>query len=222
MEDVTNPKLINATKIKIIDKLKYIFHDKSGIMKQFVNLVDNYKKCKTNNENEKNTEGKNDANCNEDQVLEEIKDATNKNLCLIFKKISLLFQALSELLKFIIIQVNDERYQKAIDEKIEFPTNVDQLIIVIGCYGDAFTQDMQEDLFQILEMNSFKEIYTIAKINHVMIPFVANDKIDIKLLEADYIKLSEVVKNFACDVLNVNTDFENGSIIECIDYNDMV
>ena len=56
---------------------------------------------------------------------------------------------------------------------------------------------------------------TISRINIAMIPFVANDKIEIKTLESDYIEFSEVVRNFACSTLNVNIEFEDDFIVEC-------
>jgi hypothetical protein len=174
-------------------------------MKQFTDLSEMYKK-KVEDAKE---------NVDETHVLEEIRNIENEKLYKIFKKITIIFQVLEDLLKFIIVQVDTDRYQKAYSEKIKFPTNIDQLIIIIGCYGDAFTPDMTEELFRIIEMCSFKELLTISRINIAMIPFVANDKIEIKTLESDYIEFSEVVRNFACSTLNVNIEFEDDFIVEC-------
>ena len=211
MASLVNAKLINTTKGQIIDRLKYVYHDKnSSVMEQFLSLSQAYEKSKKLKAESKTPE----ELVGSDAVLDEIADIKNKNLCCIFKKINVLFTALSSLLKFMIIKVNDERYQKAVDEKIKFPRNLDALIVVIGCYSDAFSKDFQEELFNIVELHSFAEMSAIANINHNMIAFVANDKINVDLLTADYLEFAEMVQNFACGVLDVNTDFDHDSVIE--------
>ena len=211
MASLTNAKLINTTKGQIIDMLNYVYHDKnSSVMEQFLSLSQAYEKSKKLKAESKTPE----ELVGSDAVLDEIADIKNKNLCCIFKKINVLFTALSSLLKFMIIKVNDERYQKAVDEKIKFPRNLDALIVVIGCYSDAFSKDFQEELFNIVELHSFAEMSAIANINHNMIAFVANDKINVDLLTVDYVEFAEMVQNFACGVLDVNTDFDHDSVVE--------
>jgi hypothetical protein len=213
MTSLVDEKLINITKCKIIDKLKYVYHDRnSAIMDQFISLSQAYEKSKKIKEESETLEELEET----DEVLDEIANIKNKNVCTIFKKINVLFTALSSLLKFMIINVNDERYQNAVDEKIKFPRNLDALIVIIGCYSDAFSKDFQGELFNIVELHSFTELSAIATINHNMITFVANDKINVDLLNVDYMEFAEMVQNFACGVLDVNTDFEHDSIIEYI------
>ena len=220
MASLANAKLINTTKGQIIDMLKYVYHDKnSSVMEQFLSLSQAYEKSKKFKEESKTPEETPEELVESDAVLDEIADIKNKNLCYIFKKINVLFTALSSLLKFMIIKVNDERYQKAVDEKIKFPRNLDALIVVIGCYSDAFSKDFQEELFNIVELHSFAEMSAIANINHNMIAFVANDKINVDLLTVDYVEFAEMVQNFACGVLDVNTDFDHDSVVEWIDKN---
>jgi hypothetical protein len=218
MASLVNAKLINTTKGQIIDRLKYVYHDKnSSVMEQFLSLSQAYEKSKELKAESKTPEETPEELVESDAVLYEIADIKNKNLCCIFKKINVLFTALSSLLKFMIIKVNDERYQKAVDEKIKFPRNLDALIVVIGCYSDAFSKDFQEELFNIVELHSFAEMSAIANINHNMIAFVANDKINVDLLTVDYVEFAEMVQNFACGVLDVNTDFDHDSVVEWID-----
>lgn len=218
MTSLANAKLINTTKGQIIDMLKYVYHDKnSSVMEQFLSLSQAYEKSKELKAESKTPEETPEELVESDAVLDEIADIKNKNLCCIFKKINVLFTALSSLLKFMIIKVNDERYQKAVDEKIKFPRNLDALIVVIGCYSDAFSKDFQEELFNIVELHSFAEMSAIANINHNMIAFVANDKINVDLLTVDYMEFAEMVQNFACGVLDVNTDFDHDSVVEWID-----
>ena len=220
MASLANVKLINTTKGQIIDRLKYVYHDKnSSVMEQFLSLSQAYEKSKKLKEESKTPEETPEELVESDAVLDEIADIKNKNLCCIFKKINVLFTALSSLLKFMIIKVNDERYQKAVDEKIKFPRNLDALIVVIGCYSVAFSKDFQEELFNIVELHSFAEMSAIANINHNMIAFVANDKINVDLLTVDYVEFAEMVQNFACGVLDVNTDFDHDSVVEWIDKN---
>jgi len=218
MASLVNAKLINTTKGQIIDRLKYVYHDKnSSVMEQFLSLSQAYEKSKELKAESKTPEETPEELVESDAVLYEIADIKNKNLCCIFKKINVLFTALSSLLKFMIIKVNDERYQKAVDEKIKFPRNLDAMIVVIGCYSDAFSKDFQEELFNIVELHSFAEMSAIANINHNMIAFVANDKINVDLLTVDYVEFAEMVQNFACGVLDVNTDFDHDSVVEWID-----
>ena len=218
MASLVNTKLINTIKGQIIDGLKYVYHDKnSSVMEQFLSLSQAYEKSKELKAESKTPEETPEELVESDAVLDEIADIKNKNLCCIFKKINVLFTALSSLLKFMIIKVNDERYQKAVDEKIKFPRNLDALIVVIGCYSDAFSKDFQEELFNIVELHSFAEMSAIANINHNMIAFVANDKINVDLLTVDYVEFAEMVQNFACGVLDVNTDFDHDSVVEWVD-----
>ena len=129
MASLANAKLINTIKGQIIDRLKYVYHDKnSSIMEQFLSLSQAYEKSKELKEESKTPEELVES----DTILYEIADIKKKNLCCIFKKINVLFTVLSSLLKFMIIKINDERYQKVVDEKIKFPRNLDALIVVIG------------------------------------------------------------------------------------------
>ena len=132
----------------------------------------------------------------------------------LFKKINILFKILADLLKYNISKIDNDRYKNVNDEKIKFPKTIDSLILIIGCYGDAFSYDDQEELFNILELPSYRDLYTISEIPISMIPFVANNKIDLEALTNDYIIFSEKVLNFSCRILNVNTDLEQDFIIE--------
>ena len=132
----------------------------------------------------------------------------------LFKKINILFKILADLLKYNISKIDNDRYKNVNDEKIKFPKTIDSLILIIGCYGDAFSYDDQEELFNILELSSYNDLYTISEIPIDMIPFVANNKIDIESLNTDYIKFSEKVLNFSCRLLNINTELEQDFIIE--------
>ena len=132
----------------------------------------------------------------------------------LFKKINILFKILADLLKYNISKIDNDRYKNVNDEKIKFPKTIDSLILIIGCYGDAFSYDDQEELFNILELPSYSDLYTISEIPISMIPFVANNKIDLEALTNDYIIFSEKVLNFSCRILNINTDLEQDFIIE--------
>ncbi len=106
------------------------------------------------------------------------------------------------------MKIDDEKYKNIYDEKVKFPESVDKLILIIGCYGDAFTQEYSEILYSILNLECFADLYSIANIHQNMIPFVATDKLDFEALSQDYDIFSEKAKNFACEILEVNTDFE--------------
>lgn len=204
-----NQEIRNSQKNQIIDKLKYVFHDENAeIIEQFNSLSRSYE------QSIKSTRSETDET--HDVVLEEISQIRSTDLHTIFKKINVLFSILGNLLKFSITSVDDERYQKTTDEHVKFPKTLDKLICVIGCYSEAFTQNIQEDLFRIIDSSMFNDLYAIAQIDHLMIPFVANDKINEESLKRDYLEFSNSVRNIACDMLNINTDFDDEQIIELV------
>ena len=152
---------------------------------------------------------------NETDILQtETDNSKIDKLNCLFKKINILFKILADLLKYNISKIDNDRYKNVNDEKIKFPKTIDSLILIIGCYGDAFSYDDQEELFNILELPSYSDLYTISEIPINMIPFVANNKIDLDALTNDYIIFSEKVLNFSCRILNINTDLEKNFIIE--------
>lgn len=212
-------KPIDVIKSHLIDKLKYVFNEANtsfdyyNINKSEIETIPETKP-EPYPEPEPNNEIKSELNKDATDNSPNNDDELNK-LYNLFKKIKLLFIILSDMFKFIILHVDDERYQKIECEKIKFPKTIDELILIIGCYGDAFTVDMQEDLLNILDNSSFKDLYTISEIPNTMIPFVADDNINLKLLTIDYLKFSNDIKNIACNILKVNTDFDEISLIEC-------
>ena len=149
-----------------------------------------------------------------DNPQKETDNAKIDKLNCLFKKINILFKILADLLKYNISKIDNDRYKNVNDEKIKFPKTIDSLILIIGCYGDAFSYDDQEELFNILELPSYSDLYTISEIPISMIPFVANNKINLDALTNDYIIFSEKVLNFSCRILNINTDLEQDFIIE--------
>jgi hypothetical protein len=204
-------------KHNIINKLKFIFDNTNEeTMAQFTSLSDAYEKSKQlvadSNSKSPPKESK------EDPILEEIKLHKENYLRQLFKKTQLIFGVLSDLLKYVIIKVDDERYKNAYDEKINFPNNTDKLILVIGCYGEAFDSDISETLYNLVNLDCFSDLQTIGNIHQNMIPFVATNELDLNSFNKDYDMFSDKVRNFACDVLEVNTDFEEASLLYVSDY----
>lgn len=126
----------------------------------------------------------------------------------LFKKINLLFKGLSNLIKILLLQINDKQYQDAKDQKIIFPHDIETLTIILGTFNKAFNEELIEMLFQIISYPAFTDLYNISNINTLLVPFVADDKINKILLKKDFDKFSILVKDFACEVLNLNTDFD--------------
>lgn len=149
-----------------------------------------------------------------DPLLNEINEMKIREIQQLFKKIKILFLILEDLLKLKIIHINEDRYQKVLDEKIKFPKNIDSLIIIMGCYSEAFDYEYQANILNIIDLPFFNDMVSIADIHVNMIPFVANDKINLFSLKNDFNSFSSVVRNLACDILEVNTDFTKESMIE--------
>jgi hypothetical protein len=146
----------------------------------------------------------------------EITIPTTSNTHQLFKKINLLFKSLSNLIKILLLRIDDEQYQKAKDQKIIFPHDMETLIIILGTFNKAFSEDLIEMLFQIISCPTFTDLYNISNVNTLLIPFVADDKINEDLLKKDFADFSILAKDFACEVLNLNTDFEPYNWIEVV------
>lgn len=190
----------SSLKDKIILRLSYIHENKNNdsinVLKDIADSYDKDKKEKT------------------DELLDEIAESNNNELNMLFKKIKLNFYILEDLIKYQILKIDDERYQKIMDEKIKFPRNMDSLILIMGGYGDAFDHDIQSELLKIIDLPFFNDLISISEINTIMIPFVANDEISLPVLKKDYEHFSTVVKYLACDILGIYTDFTTESIYE--------
>lgn len=131
----------------------------------------------------------------------------------LFKKINMTFKALKFILKNLISKIDEENYKKALNNEIKFPKDMDSLTIIIGAFDKAFSDDNIESLFNIVDFHSYSDLYTISEINALLIPFVADDKIKTEKLKNDYIEFTEHVKEFVCNVLNLNDKLDNSIII---------
>jgi hypothetical protein len=198
---------MDSLRTDTIRRLKYVFdlfNANQEIIKKLNDTAKVYELAKTLDSETK-------VDNSTDTILEEIKTHKENELFSIFKNIRILFSIMNNLLKILIAEVDEDKYQKILSEKIEFPNNINKLIIIVGCYGDAFTLQLRESLFNIIDSNTFSELHKISVIPISMIPFVANEEINLNELRKDYEIFASKVKNFACDVLKVNTDFENKS-----------
>lgn len=126
----------------------------------------------------------------------------------LFKKINLLFKGLSNLIKILLLQINEKQYQDAKNQKIIFPHDMDTLIIILGTFDKAFNEELTEMLFQIISFPMFTDLYNISNINTMLIPFVADEKINKILLKKDFDEFSGLVRDFACGVLNLNINLD--------------
>ena len=131
-----------------------------------------------------------------------------------FKKISLLFKAINQLLRILILRVDDERYQEILMNPIKTPYDVDLLALLIGTFSDAFNGELIDILYQIVSHENYADMYNISEINTILIPFVVDEKINEKKLNDDFSSFSLLVKELACSTLNINTYFEPNEIFE--------
>jgi hypothetical protein len=132
-------------------------------------------------------------------------DDKNKNL---FKSIHYTFQSLSNLIKFLLLHVNDKQYAMANTKKIIFPDCIDNLIIVIATFDKAFDEHVVNHLFNLVDFPSYEMLYKISNINQLMVPFVVNKETDYTKIEIEFNSFKTIVTNFACYVLNLNSFLE--------------
>lgn len=203
--------MTDSFKGQILDKIKFIF-DKNDLMRKLTETIEqNDIAKKLNNMGEDMTEGMTE---DMEDILNNIKNRET-NVDLLFKKIKMLFSVVSDLIKFSIISVDKPEYKKVESEKIECPNNTDKLILIMGIYGDAFNSNLRETMYFLVNQPWFEDIYKISNINMHMIPFVTgDDKINVEKLKPDYVLFRDAVANLVCDILNVNTDFEEDSMFE--------
>jgi hypothetical protein len=126
----------------------------------------------------------------------------------IFKKISMIFKSLKKLFKFLIVQVDEEKYQKSQYDDIKFPQNIDHLTLIIGSFDKAFNNELAGLLYSIVNFDNYADFLCISQINASFIPFVADDSINTDKLINDFNAFKLLVRDFACEVLNVNVNFE--------------
>jgi hypothetical protein len=133
---------------------------------------------------------------------------------ILFKKINFTFMGLSNLIKIRLLQINEENYQKANDQKILFPNDLNTLIIILATFDKAFNHDHKQFLFNLVSFHGFDILYKISKINPELHPFIIDEKTDYTKISNDFDEFNLIVTEFACDILNVNTDFETHNIVE--------
>ena len=93
----------------ILNKLKYVYKtDNNELIKDFVK---NYEKCINSGSSNSNDELKTDE-LKTDELLQEYKEDHNQELQSLFKKINILFNILADLLKYSIVNIDDDRYKK--------------------------------------------------------------------------------------------------------------
>ena len=142
-------------------------------------------------------------------------DSDDKQLIqTLFKKINILFKIFKLLLKKLILRVDDEIYQMIEDHEMKIPEDVEQLSLLIGTFYKSFSDTQIKLLFDIIDFKQYKSFINISEINYLMIPFVANTSVNYNKLFTDFTEFSILIRDLACDVLSLNTDLENESIIE--------
>ena len=139
---------------------------------------------------------------------------TEDYVCKTFKKIQLLFDTIANLLKYKILQIDDEFYQNVEYEKLKYINDEDQLILLLGCYSKAFNRDIEYSMYNIINLPFYSDFINISKIHNSMIPYVADGSINIEKLNIDYNEFSSIIRDFACDVLNINTKFTTDTFID--------
>ena len=145
-------------------------------------------------------------------------EETNDIGCKYFKKIQVLFNIISNLIKYKILQIDDEMYQKVEYEKLKYIKDEEHLIFLLGYYSKAFNRDIEEYLYSIIKLPYYTDFTKISNIDINMIPFVANDKIKISTLETDYDEFAYIIRDFACDILDLKTNFDPHDIICNVKY----
>lgn len=134
-----------------------------------------------------------------------------------FKKIKYGIDILNNSIKYLILKTNDDKYTKDIKDntiKIEIPTSIDKLVLLISYYDKSFDAFVIQKLYDIVDLDFFQELYSIYTVNDNLIQYVADDSISYSDLNTDFNILYKNIIDFCCYIFTINTDFEETSYFE--------
>ena len=133
----------------------------------------------------------------------------------IFKKIKYTIDILNQIIKYLIIRTNNDKYINEIkDTKITIPRNIDKLVLLMSYYDNTFDEFTKQKLYDIISLDFFNQIYSIFDIHEKLIQYVACDGISYASLNSDFIILYKHLIELSCHIFNLNTDFEEDNYIE--------
>ena len=143
----------------------------------------------------------------------------NKKSENLLKNIKYTFDILNNIIKYLINiskveSTNSSEYEKQGINNIILPKTIDKLILLIAYFPNSFNKIYVEKLYNIVNLEYYKDLYAIYEINDLLIPFIDNGNISIELLNNDFNNIYENLIDLACNIFNINTDFENMSYIE--------
>jgi hypothetical protein len=138
---------------------------------------------------------------------------TITEIYLLFGKVKHTFRLLNDIMKYMIISIDDEKYQEIKDKPVVFPDNEDKLICIVSMYHKAFSPDINELLYEIINYHKFADLLAISFIPHELLSFVIDDTVDSEALQRDFDEFSTMIKLLSVDVLKIGMDFSS-SIIE--------
>jgi hypothetical protein len=138
---------------------------------------------------------------------------TITEIYLLFGKVKYLFNLLNDIMKYMIISIDDEKYQEIKDKHVLFPDNEDKLICIVSMYHKAFSPDINEILYEIVNYPKFADLQAISNIPHELVSSVVDDTVEHEALQRDFDEFSTMIKILSVDVLKIGIDFSS-SIIE--------
>jgi hypothetical protein len=112
-----------------------------------------------------------------------------------------------------IISIDDEKYQEIKDKSVVFPDNEDKLICIVSMYHKAFSTDINELLYEIINYHKFADLLSISSIPPELVSSIVDDTVDSEALQRDFDEFSTIIKLLSVDVLKISMDFSS-SIIE--------
>lgn len=125
----------------------------------------------------------------------------------LFIKIKKTFLFLDKMIKYIIIQKED--YADVKGKNTKFPLSGKHLVAIVGAYYKAFDATTEELVLQVVLHENINDFHSISTIPRQLIYEIMDQSLQYDLLNKDFTKFSELVRDLACHVLYVNTDFVN-------------
>lgn len=127
------------------------------------------------------------------------------------KNVKLLLSALTSLIQYKILLIDDASYQQTHDKNFSFPNSVDKLIILMGYYCNAFDTNMEQLCYDLVSLDCYQSLFSMTQVRFEIYD-ITQDVNNIAVIE-DYYKFEEIAIDILCVGFNIDIEL-NDSIIE--------
>lgn len=126
------------------------------------------------------------------------------------KNIKCLFSALSNMIHYRILLVDPSK----VNEKFILPSNIDKLILLMGYYPDAFDENLNTMLYQLISAKYYSSLYTMSNIVDGL--YDITDNIDNSSFILDYYIVYENIMHILQYGFEIDSDYEDSVVVSTL------